>query len=79
VLTASTLRRPRWADLVINYNGTNEIDVTRMQMLFFTAVTALFVGLKIVSGYAIPEIPDGYLLLMGISNGVYLTAKFVPG
>lgn len=79
VLTARPLRSPRWADLVVNYDGANEIDVTRMQMLFFTVVTALFVGLKIVSGYAIPEIPEGYLLLMGISNGIYLTAKFVPG
>ncbi len=26
----------------------------------------------------IPAIPDGFLLLMGISNGVHLTAKIVP-
>jgi hypothetical protein len=59
-------------------DGQNEIDVTRVQMLFFTVVSAFFVALKVFVGGEIPEIPNGFLLLMGISNGVYLTAKFVP-
>jgi hypothetical protein len=48
------------------------------QMLFFTLVAALFVGMKVLTSYVIPEIPQGILLLMGISNGVYMTAKFIP-
>src|SRR5262249_8889979 len=44
---ATTLQRvPRWADLVI-WDGINEIDVTRVQMLLFTVITAGFVLLKI--------------------------------
>jgi hypothetical protein len=78
VLTVRTLRRPQWADLIIKMDGTDEIDVTRVQMLFFTVVSALFVGMKIVTSYTIPDIPQGFLLLMGISNGIYLTAKFIP-
>jgi len=31
----------------------------------------------VLTSYVIPEIPQGVLLLMGISNGVYLTAKFI--
>ena len=50
----------------------------RMQMLFFTLITAIFVGLKVLISGEIPDIPPGFLLLMGISNGVYLTAKFIP-
>jgi hypothetical protein len=78
VVTARTLRNPEWADLVVTGDGRGEIDVTRAQMLFFTLVAASFVGLKVITSYLIPDIPQGILLLMGISNGVYLTAKFIP-
>ena len=78
VVTARTLRNPEWADLVVTGDGRGEIDVTRAQMLFFTLVAALFVGMKVLTSYVIPEIPQGILLLMGISNGVYMTAKFIP-
>ena len=66
---------PAWSDLVYS---ERQIDVTRVQMLFFTVISAIFVGLKVLTSGEIPDIPPGYLLLMGISNGVYLTAKFVP-
>jgi hypothetical protein len=46
-------------------------------MLFFTVVVALFVGLRVLTSGTIPDIPEGFLLLMGISNGVYLTSKFI--
>ncbi len=52
------------------------IDVTRVQMLFFTLITAAFVVLTVGSTYEIPPIPDGFMTLMGISNGVYLGSKF---
>ena len=78
VVTARTLRNPQWADLVVTGDGRGEVDVTRAQMLFFTLVAAFFVGMKVLTSYVIPEIPQGILLLMGISNGVYLTAKFIP-
>ena len=78
VIAVRPLRKPQWADLVVRQDGTDEIDVTRVQMLFFTAITALFVSMKILATYTIPEIPQGFLLLMGISNGIYLTAKFIP-
>jgi hypothetical protein len=78
VLTVRPLRRPRWTDLLVTPGDTSEVDVTRMQMLLFTVITALFVAMKIVVTTTIPEIPQGFLLLMGISNGIYLTAKFIP-
>ena len=72
---------PEWSNLVIGLervdgNVVQTIDVTRVQMLFFTLITAGFVVLKVVTGYEIPPIPDGFMTLMGISNGVYLGSKF---
>ena len=64
-----------WSDIV-EIGGT--LDVTRVQMLIFTMISAAFVVLKVVVGYRIPVIPDNFLLLMGISNGVYLTGRGLP-
>jgi hypothetical protein len=76
--TATTMRHvPKWSDLII-WDGNDEVDVTRIQMLVFTLIAAGFVLLKIGNESMIPDIPQGILLLMGISNGVYLTAKFIP-
>jgi Fibronectin type III domain len=71
-------RTPKVRDLVV-WDGTNEIDVTRLQMLLFTLVAGIFVGMKIVTLNQIPSIPDGLLMLMGLSNGVYVTSKYVSG
>ena len=63
---------PSWCDLVIE---DGQIDVTRLQMLYFTVVMAVFVLMTVVSSYEIPEIPQSFLILMGISNGVYVAGK----
>lgn len=70
-------RHPELADLLIAEDD-KEIDVSRVQMLFFTIIAAVFVLLKVGSSHEIPVIPEGILWLMGLSNGVYLSAKFVP-
>jgi hypothetical protein len=76
---------PQWSDLIVNENTradgivTREINVARFQMLLFTLITALFVAMNVATTYVIPEIPTGFLTLMGISNGVYLSAKVAQG
>lgn len=75
----TAMRRPQWSDLVANGDGDGQIDVTRTQMLLFTVIAAAFVALTLFDQSRIPEIPTGILTLMGLSNGVYLAAKFVPG
>lgn len=77
VESVAALKTPQWSDLVVNENedGSREIDVTRVQMLYFTLIAAGFVAMRILSTYVIPDIPDGFQILMGISNGVYMGAK----
>ena len=71
--------KPAWAQMLQSQtDGNVEIDVTRVQMLVFTIVTAAFVAIKVAVSYSIPEIPDNFLLLMGISNGVYIAGRQVP-
>ena len=82
--TTPAARTPLWSDLIVTediHAGTvsREIDVTRFQMLLFTLITAVFVLMNVVTTYVIPEIPTGFLMLMGISNGVYLGAKVAQG
>jgi hypothetical protein len=69
---------PEWSDLVIPNRETREIDVTRLQMLAFTLITASFVVIKVVVDYEIPTIPPNFLILMGISNGVYVAGRKLP-
>ncbi len=65
--------RPLWSDLIMG--NDREVDVTRVQMLYFTLITAVFVVLKVATTYVIPEIPEGFQILMGISNAVYMGSK----
>lgn len=69
-------RRPMWSDLIVNdADGPREIDVSRVQMLYFTLITAIFVVMRVLTTYVIPEIPQGFQILMGISNAVYFGSK----
>ena len=69
---------PRWSQILIQDAADPEIDVTRVQMLIFTLITAAFVTIKVAVSYSIPEIPENFLVLMGISNGVYLAGRQIP-
>ena len=74
-------RKPAWSDLIVNdVNGQREIDVSRVQMLYFTLITAVFVVMRVLTTYVIPEIPQGFQILMGLSNAVYFGSKVAqPG
>jgi hypothetical protein len=72
---AMIARDPKWADLVAPADGSSGIDITRAQLLFFTLVTAAFVLLKVLNTYVVPDIPEYYQALIGISNGVFVAAR----
>jgi hypothetical protein len=73
-----TMLEPRWSQMLIDDPANPEIDVTRVQMLLFTLISAAFVAMKVATSYSIPEIPLNFQLLMGISNGVYLAGRQIP-
>ncbi|HMJ45395.1 MAG TPA: hypothetical protein VK522_24270 [Pseudolabrys sp.] len=73
---ALDIRKPLWSDLVMDEADGREIDVARIQMLYFTLITAGFVLMQVLQSYNIPVIPDSFLILMGISNSVYMGSKF---
>ncbi len=78
IATAWEARSPQWSDLVVTGSpGCEEVEVARVQMLLFTIIAAIFVTIKIATSDVIPEIPVGFLSLMGISNGVYVLGKFI--
>jgi hypothetical protein len=55
---------------------TKAPDITRIQMLLFTVVSAAFVIMQVLNYFVVPDIPVGYQALIGISNGVYVGKKF---
>jgi hypothetical protein len=68
---------PLWSQLLKDDPADPEIDVTRLQMLIFTVITSAFVAIKTAVTYSIPEIPDKFLVLMGISSGVYIAGGHI--
>jgi hypothetical protein len=74
-MALARIRHPRWSDLVMDRVEGRELDVSRVQMLCFTLMTAAFVAIRAATSYAIPDIPEGYLLLMGISNSVFVGSQ----
>jgi hypothetical protein len=66
---------PQWRDLILDPD-TGKPDIGRTQMLLFTVVSAAFVVVQVLNYYVIPDIPAGYQILIGISNGVYVGRKF---
>jgi hypothetical protein len=63
------------ADLLLGFARGSQRS-TGHAYKFFTLMTAGFVTLKVMTSYEIPPVPDGFITLMGISNGVYLGSEF---
>ena len=69
---------PAWSDLVTVDGDPPQIDVTRVQAVIATVLAAVYVAMSMFHNYEIPEIPQNFLILMGISNGIYLTGRLLP-
>ena len=65
-------KEPKWLDLI---RTEGRPDLYKFQMALFTVLAAAFVTGKIYVNLEFPVLPSGLLTLIGISNGVYLTAK----
>jgi hypothetical protein len=72
VLSGVSPGDPKWLDLV---KTEGRPDLYKFQMALFTTLAAIFVTGKIYWNFEFPVLPAGLLTLIGISNGVYLSAK----
>jgi len=72
---ATSRRQPQWSDLIMSGDEGTEVDLSRLQMLIFTSITAVFTAITLINTGVIPDLPVGELALVGISNGVYLASK----
>ena len=61
-----------WAML----EADGKIDLFKVQLLLFTVLIAGYVAFRIVRQSAFPELDPQFLLLMGVSNGLYVGTKF---
>ncbi len=68
-------------DIEINIGtGIKTREVVIFTRQFATMITAIFVVMRVLTTYVIPEIPQGFQILMGISNAVYFGSKVAqPG
>jgi hypothetical protein len=72
MIAAPAPKLPKWLDLI---QTEGQADLYKFQMALFTLLAAVFVAGKIYTTLEFPGLPEGLLTLIGISNGVYLTAK----
>jgi hypothetical protein len=73
---ADAARTPSFSD-ILKTDGT--LDLFKLQMFLFTVYAAGFVAVRIAVDQAFPELDANLLLLMGISNGIYVASKVAPG
>jgi hypothetical protein len=67
---------PKFSDIL---KTNKEFDLYKLQMFLFTVYTAGFVGVRIAFDQAFPQLDTNLLLLMGISNGIYVGSKASQG
>jgi hypothetical protein len=91
VVTRTDIQQARWTDLFTGEETGNaaHMDLSRVQMFFFTLVTLITYGVALggmfkapgvqTSGIgAFPELSQGLLALIGISHTGYLASKAMP-
>ena len=55
-----------------------EVDLFKVQMLAFTTLIILFVLFRLIRSEAFPELSENLLLLMGVSQSIYVGSKLIP-
>jgi hypothetical protein len=90
IVTNNMPTQARWSDLLTGEEVANaaHLDLTRVQMLFFTLVALLAYAIaagqfllkltEATSPVNLPALSEGIVAIIGISHAGYLTAKAVP-
>lgn len=87
IVVNTDISKARWTDMFTGEEIGNaaHLDIARLQMLFFTLVTALAYAVLLWNKFAsdapiaaLPALSGSMIGLIGISHAGYLTAKAVP-
>jgi hypothetical protein len=62
-------RIPRLRDMV-SIGG--RMNIYKFQMVVFTIITGIIVFVELIKSFNFPEIPESLIILMGVSNSLYL-------
>lgn len=73
---ATPLSEPKFADI---FKSDGDFDLYKLQMFLFTVGIALYVSFRIAVDQTFPELDENLLLLLGISNGIYVGSKVASG
>lgn len=63
------------SDLISEKTGSNSASMSRFQFLIFTFVIAASLFLIVASSKTFPQVPQGVLVLLGISGSSYVVSK----
>jgi hypothetical protein len=91
LVTRTDIKQARWTDLFTGEETGNaaHMDLSRVQMFFFTLVSLITYGVALGGMFvhpdvftkgvtAFPTMPEGLLTLIGISHTGYLASKAMP-
>jgi hypothetical protein len=73
--STSATAQPANVDFSALLSTNGQFDLLKLQLLLFTVMIGLYVTWRIVDTGAFPELDANTLLLMGVSQGVYLGGK----
>lgn len=66
-------KKPPWFLSIVEHNG--QLDLFKLQLFLFTLLIAVYAIVWILRRSAFPPLEADFLLLMGISNGLYVGKK----
>lgn len=89
LVTNKSAAKARWSDMITGEETGNgaHLDLSRIQMLFFTLIVAIAYGIAIANMFVysgetgvvtMPNIDESMLSLIAISHGGYLVSKGLP-
>jgi hypothetical protein len=78
-ISSTELRAQRWSDLISVRGDLRDLDLARIQILILSTPCALFITTKVILAYGRPDVPNGILPILGISNGIYVAGPWLPG
>lgn len=76
-VASSVVQDPMRFKLAQLFQTTGQFDLVKLQLFVFTMLIAAYVLVRVLRDGEFPQLDPNFLLLMGITNGVYIANKYV--